>query len=257
MQKPTREFMSFVRNLPPVQGRRVRRNLWFVSITLSLIALLTVMSKAKAAGGAYVVDDAAINAPGECNIDTWYQSGRHNHSSSNASLSQDCTLKGLPNLQLGAAIAHSRDDADSETQLSPQFKTSLFAREDLGLEWALAGTAHFAFNRAHVFDGSELNLPFTYQPIRALRLNLNTGWAQAYDDGAQHHRWTWGTGVEYDLARSLTLIAERYGQRGAEQAWQAGPRFHLGERIDVDVVAGRNLTGERDQWLTTGAIVRF
>jgi hypothetical protein len=57
---------------------------------------------------------------------------------------------------------------------------------------------------------------------------------------------------------SLTLrIAERYGQQGAEQAWQAGPRFHLGERIDVDVVAGRNLTGERDRWLTTGATLRF
>lgn len=257
MPKPTREFMSFLRSLPPVQGRRVRRNVMFVSITLSLIALLTAMSNAKAAGGAYVVDDAAINAPGECNIDTWYQSGRHNQPSSNASLSQDCTLKGVPNLQLGAAIGHSRDDADSETQLSPQFKASLFAREALGLEWALSGAAHFAVNRAHAFDGGELNLPFTYQPIQALRLNLNTGWAQAYDDGEHNHRWTWGAGVEYDLARTLTLIAERYGQRGAEQAWQAGPRFHLGKRIDVDVVVGRNLTGDRDQWLTTGAALRF
>ncbi|WP_223516997.1 hypothetical protein [Pseudomonas sp. GL-B-19] len=64
MQKPTRELMSFVRSLPPVQGRKVRRNVLFVSITLSLIALLTVMSNAKAAGGAYVVDDAAIRPTG-------------------------------------------------------------------------------------------------------------------------------------------------------------------------------------------------
>ncbi|KZN19433.1 MULTISPECIES: hypothetical protein [Pseudomonas] len=257
MQKPTRHFMSLVRSLPPSQSRRLRRNLLFISITLGLITLLTVISKAHAAGGAYVVDDAAINAPGECNIDAWYQSGRHNHSSSNAVLSQDCTLKGLPNLQLGAAIQHSRDDGDSETQLSPQFKTLLFSREDLGIQLALAGSAHFTFNRDHTFDGADLNLPFTYQPIEALRLNVNAGWAHAYDDGEQNHRWTWGTGVEYDLARSLTLVAERYGQQGGEQAWQAGPRLHIGERVDVDLLVGRDLTGERDQWLTTGATVRF
>lgn len=257
MQKPTRQFMSLLRGLPPSQGRRVRRNLLFVGITLSLITLLTVISNANAAGGAYVVDDAAINAPGECNLDAWYQSGRHNHSSSNAVLSQDCTLKGLPNLQLGAAIQHNRDDGNAETLLSPQFKTPLFSREELGIQLALAGSAHFAFNRAHGFDGAELNLPLTYQPIETLRLNINAGWAHAYDDGEQNHRWTWGSGVEYDLARSLTLIAERYGQQGGEQAWQAGPRLHIGERIDVDLVIGRDLTGERNQWLTTGATVRF
>jgi opacity protein-like surface antigen len=141
--------------------------------------------------------------------------------------------------------------------LSPQFKAQIFSREDLGLELALAGSTHFAFNRAHAFDGVDLNLPFTYQPFETLRLNLNAGWTHAYDDGEQNHRWTWGTGVEYDLARSLTLIAERYGQQGGEQAWQAGPRLHVGERIDVDLVVGRNLTGERDQWLTTGATLRF
>lgn len=256
MQKPTRLFTSFMRSLPPTQSRGVRRNLLFVSLTLGLISLLSIISSANAAGGAYAVDDAGINAPGECNIDAWYQNGRHN-SSSTSVVSQDCTFKSLPSVQLGAAVQHNRDDGDSETQLSPQFKAQLFSREDLGLALALSGSAHFAFNRAHAFDGADLNLPFTYQPLETLRLNLNAGWSHAYDDGAQNHRWTWGTGAEYDLTHSLTLIAERYGQHGGEQAWQAGPRLHIGERIDVDLVVGRNLTGERDQWLTTGATLRF
>jgi len=66
-----------------------------------------------------------------------------------------------------------------------------------------------------------------------------------------------GAGAEYRVAHSLTLIVERYGQKGAEQAWQAGPRFHLGPLIDVDVVVGRSLVAERAQWLTTGATVAF
>jgi hypothetical protein len=256
MQKPTRLFTSFARSLPPAQGRMLRRNLLFVSLALSAIALLTTISNARAAGGSYAVDDAGINAPGECNIDAWYQNGRHT-SSSTSVVSQDCTFKDLPNVQLGAAVQHSRNDGSGETQVSPQFKAQLFSWQALGLEVALAGSAHVAVNRAHAFDGGDLNLPLTWQPLETLRLNLNAGWAQAYDDGEQNHRWTWGTGVEYDLAHSLTLIAERYGQQGGEQAWQAGPRLHIGQRMDVDLVLGRSLIGERDQWLTTGATLRF
>ncbi|MNT69169.1 hypothetical protein D3C72_2074670 [compost metagenome] len=63
--------------------------------------------------------------------------------------------------------------------------------------------------------------------------------------------------MEYDLADALTLIAERFGQRGGQQAWQAGPRLHIGERLDLDLVVGRDLTQDRDQWLTTGVTLRF
>jgi len=100
-------------------------------------------------------------------------------------------------------------------------------------------------------------MPLTWQPLEPLRLNLNAGWTHAYDDGEQNQRLTWGAGAEYRVAHSLTLIVERYGQKGAEQAWQAGPRFHLGPLIDVDVVVGRSLVAERAQWLTTGATLRF
>lgn len=88
-------------------------------------------------------------------------------------------------------------------------------------------------------------------------MNLNAGWAHAYNDGEQTQRLSWGTGVEYQLMDALTLIAERYGQEGGDQAWQAGPRLHFGEFVDVDLVLGRDLGGERNQWLTTGATLRF
>ncbi|WP_095144482.1 hypothetical protein [Pseudomonas sp. Irchel s3b6] len=252
-----RRTHSFTHDLPPAKRRMLRRNLMFVGMTLTAIAGLSLISKANAAGGAYVVDDGAINAPGECNVDLWNQSGRHNHSTHNLVLSQACTFKGLPGIQLGAAIEHGRDDGDGETQVSPQLKAQLLDREDLGLQLALAANAHVAINRAHAFDGADLSLPLTYTPIQTLRLNLNAGWAHAYDEGEQNHRWTWGTGVEYDLADALTLIAERFGQRGGQQAWQAGPRLHIGERLDLDLVVGRDLTQDRDQWLTTGVTLRF
>ena len=90
-----------------------------------------------------------------------------------------------------------------------------------------------------------------------MRLNLNADWSHTYNDVDQKHLLTWGTGVEYQVAHSLTLVAERYGQDGGDQAWQAGPRFHVGERVDVDLVVGRSLVGDHTQWLTTGATLRF
>ncbi|MFJ2365957.1 hypothetical protein ACIPIN_19995 [Pseudomonas sp. NPDC087697] len=254
---PDRRFTSFTRNLPPSKSRILRRNLMFVGITLTVIACLSLISKANAAGGPYVVDDGAINPPGECNVDLWNKSVRHDASSSDLVLSPACTFKALPMVQLGAAIEYNRDDGESETQLSPQLKAQLWNREDLGLQLAAAASTHFVINRAHSFDGADLTLPLTFTPFQALRLNFNAGWTQAYDNGEQNHRWTWGTGVEYDLIDSLTLVAERFGQQGAQQAWQAGPRLHIGERIDVDIVVGRNLTEDRDQWLTTGVTLRY
>ncbi|MBU4631995.1 hypothetical protein [Pseudomonas chlororaphis] len=250
-------FASLTRDLPPAKRRMLQRNLMFVTLTLSLIGLLTLVAKANAAGGAYGVDDGAINAPGECNLDLWYQSLRHQGSNHGAVFSPACTFAGLPWLQVGAALERSREDGHGETQLSPQLKAQLWNREDLGLQLALATSAHFALNRGHAFDGGDISLPLTYQPLQSLRLNFNAGWAHAYDDGQQNHRWTWGSGFEYDLGERLTLVAERYGQRGGEQAWQAGPRLHLGANLDLDLVLGGQLNEGRDRWLTSGATLRF
>lgn len=239
--------------LPPAQRRALQRNLMFIGATLGLVLLVALISNAHAAGGAYVVDDGAINAPGECNVDAWYSANRHDGGSHSETLSPACTFSTMPSVQWGAALSR----ANRETQVSPQLKAQVLARPDLGLALAVSAGAHLALDRHHGFDGAEFNLPLTWQPLAPLRLNLNAGWNHAYNDGDQQHRLTWGTGVEYQLANALTLIAERYGQQGGDQAWQAGPRLHIGEFVDVDLVLGRSLVGDRNQWLTTGATLRF
>ncbi|WP_047304089.1 hypothetical protein [Pseudomonas fluorescens] len=248
---------SWGHTLPAAKSRMLKRNLLFLALTAGATATLALCSKAQAAGGAYVVDDGAINAPGECNVDVWYQSTRHQGSSHNSVIAPACTFSQLPWVQLGAAVQRQQADGQGETQLSPLLKIALLDREDLGLQLALAGSAHWALNRHHSFDGGDLALPLTFSPAQSLRLNLNAGWTHAYDEGEQNHRWTWGTGVEYDLMPSLTLIAERYGQRGGEQGWQAGPRLHVGQHLDLDLIVGQHLSEDRDRWLTTGATLRF
>lgn len=250
-------FTAFLQDLSPHKRGVMRQNLVFVGVAVGVSLLLTLSSKAHAAGGPYVVDDGSINAPGECNVDVWYKSQRHQQSNHETELSQDCTFKALPSVQFGAAVSHGHDDGDRETQVSPKIKAQVFSDDDLGLEVALAAGANFALNRRHSFDGADLTVPMTYQPFESLRLNVSTGWTHEYDDGKQRRSWTWGTGVEYALAESLTLIAERFGQQGADQGWQAGPRLHLGKKVDIDLVVGRHLNNDRERWLATGATLRF
>ena len=243
--------------LPPTKRRALQRNLMFIGLTLGILLTLALLSKANAAGGAYGVDDGAINAPGTCNVDAWYSANRHTGSTHNETLSPACTSASVPWVQWGAALSRATSAGKGETQLSPQLKAQVLSRQDLGLEMAVSAGAHVALDRRHGFDGADFNVPLTWQPLPPLRLNLNAGWSHAYNDGDQQHRLTWGTGFEYQVAPVLTVIAERYGQEGGDQAWQAGPRFHFGELVDVDLVVGRSLVGERDQWLTTGATLRF
>ncbi|MGP0011195.1 MAG: hypothetical protein ACLPL7_00695, partial [Pseudomonas sp.] len=68
---------------------------------------------------------------------------------------------------------------------------------------------------------------------------------------------TWPSGMENDVLKSLTLVAERFGQQDGDQGWQAGPRLHIGKNLDIDLVAGQHLSGDHDRWFTTGATVRF
>nr|WP_314878274.1 hypothetical protein [uncultured Pseudomonas sp.] len=250
-------FMPISNSLPPSEVSMLPRKLQLFSVITVSIILLSIVPNAHAAGGVYAVDDGGVNAPGECNVDLWHQSARHDHANQQSVLSPACTFGALPWAQLGIEVEHGRQDGLSQTQLSPQLKVPLFEREALGLQVALASSAHVALNRSHAFDGADLNLPLTYSPSQAMRLNLNAGFSQVYDDGRRDHRWGWGAGLEFDLGQNLTLIVERYGQHGGEQAVQAGPRLHIGNSIDLDLVFGNNLAEGRDRWLSTGTTLRF
>lgn len=52
-----RHLHALTRDLPATHGRRLRRNLLFTGLTLTIIGCLTLIARAHAAVDAYVVDD--------------------------------------------------------------------------------------------------------------------------------------------------------------------------------------------------------
>lgn len=57
--RQSQKAKSTFQQLPASKQRALRRNLIFVGATLSIILVLSLLSKAYAAGGSYVVDDGA------------------------------------------------------------------------------------------------------------------------------------------------------------------------------------------------------
>jgi hypothetical protein len=119
--------------------------------------------------------------------------------------------------------------------------------------------------------GSFVYLPATISLHENFRINVNGGWL--YDAEAKIHYLTWGAGFEWNFVKPLTLIGEVYGQAGSlpaveagdppspnsirEPRMQAGLRFTPQEKIDIDLIWGRNITGENAHWLTVGVNLRF
>jgi hypothetical protein len=97
-------------------------------------------------------------------------------------------------------------------------------------------------------------VPTTIKLHDQLRVHLNTG--VLADD---HSHLTWGAGIEWQVEKSWSLIAESFGLTGHldQPRLQAGLRFAPGNPVDIDIIYGHNVTGESAHWITTGLTVRF
>ncbi|MBM2587450.1 hypothetical protein JQX00_23210, partial [Pseudomonas sp. AFW1] len=77
--------------LPAALRRALSWRLGFVAAALACVLLLALLSEARAAGGAYRVDDGEIDPVGECNLDAWHQRERHHGNRYQSVLSPACT----------------------------------------------------------------------------------------------------------------------------------------------------------------------
>jgi hypothetical protein len=102
-----------------------------------------------------------------------------------------------------------------------------------------------------------VNVPFTIKIGDDFRLNVNTGWS--FNSISDTNHFTWGVGLEWDLQKSWTLVAEIFGQTTirTEPRMQLGVRHSPTKDIDIDIVYGHNIAGENANWITAALTVRF
>lgn len=219
-------------------------------------------TQAQAAGGAFAVDDSEVGKPGECKVESWVSFG--DNKDFIGAVSPACVVNiGRP-VELGAQVQRARGDGEWGTGLTLKAKTNLIPLEGNRFGLGLSGSTSWDLVTGDNTGGT-INVPLTFEVSEQFKINLNAGWLHETEG---HLNWlTWGAGFEWNFVKPVTLIAEVFGQAGnlpdgapgstREPRLQAGLRYTPVENIDVDLIYGRNITGEDANWVTLGLNLRF
>jgi hypothetical protein len=98
-------------------------------------------------------------------------------------------------------------------------------------------------------------VPATYRLSETMRINVNAGWL--WDRPRDRHYLTYGLGFDWKLTDVLQWTIETFGQAGASDVpsvvrprFQTGMRYRPNEIFSIDLIYGRNMTGENADWIT-------
>jgi hypothetical protein len=126
--------------------------------------------------------------------------------------------------------------------------------EDAMFGMAIAGGGGFDLTSRETAEWS-VTVPVSIRLSEIFIVNLNVGglWDRIEDRSFV----TWGAGFMLTLSEPLMLIGEVFGEGSERPGAQLGLRYTPHEKIDFDLIYGRNLTGEKSDWLTFGVNLRF
>jgi len=225
-------------------------------------AMVTLLSgSADAAGGAFVVDDAAVDDPFACKIES--SASFASNTAFVGMTTPACVLPLFRPTEIGFNIVRTRNqDGDWGTGLVAKAKMNLLPVETGKVGLAVVGGSAFDLVTGE-YAGSFFNVPVTYTVSDSFKVNANVGWI--YEREGDRHSASYCVGVEWVPAKPFTLIAEVFGvlTPNPEARTVTDPRFQAGIRItpidtmDFDVIYGRNIFGENANWITVGLNVRF
>lgn len=231
-----------------------------VMLVSAVAAAALWSSDARAAGAAYAVDTAEVNEPGACKVESW-MSAASNHDFF-AAVTPTCVLDIARPVEASVQISRARADQEWSTGATPKLKTNIMPSAIGSWGVALSAAASYDTNTG---DNTALfaTIPATLRLSNVVRINLNGGWQ--WDRIADRHYLTYGAGTDWRTPDNVwTVTAELFGQLGAANvASVVAPRFQLGlrwrpvDRFNIDLIYGRNITGENANWITLATVVRF
>ncbi len=229
---------------------------------IMVLAALAAAGEARAASGAFAVDDAAVDAPGRCKVEAWLSAANNPMSDWSAAIAPACALPLLGHrFELGATYLRTSAAGEHGSGVSVKTKTPLpgldFALNDrFGVALVWGGSFNAATAKTHTMF---FNAPVTLRITDALTININAGYHE--DKVERYNAVTWGAGFEFNMKSisldKFTLIAETFSNHRDHTATQIGLRFTPIGKLDIDLIYGYNLASEEANWLTLGLNYRF
>jgi hypothetical protein len=213
-----------------------------------------------AAGAAYQVDTADVSDAGNCKVESWvsFASNRDFF----AAVSPSCAMNVGRPLELSIQASRGRSDGEWATGLAPKAKLNIVPTAIGSFGLALSATAGYDMTTRET-TGFTIAAPVTLRLSDVMRINLNAGWQ--WDRLLDRHYLYYGVGYDWRTPDNVyTFTAEVFGLAGsADDPSVTRPRFQTGfrwrpiDRWSVDLIYGRNITGENANWLTIATILRF
>lgn len=220
-------------------------------VAAAFAVLQVAASSAIAAGGAHIVDDAGVETPGSCHLETWLS--RHGSGSGSFNLAPACTLNALPQVEFGAAVERTWHSG-TDTIAGPALKINLRPL-DSGLGLGLVGRAAWSLPAAE-FDSVSLIAPVSLRLSEQLRANFNVGWVHT-PDSDQADRAFIGAQIEADLTDSLMAMGEVFTQGEGHIGGQLGLRWSpVPGTISLDLLTGWSTETASPWTVTIGMTIR-
>jgi hypothetical protein len=225
-------------------------------VCLGLTVLCPVL-EALAAGGAHIVDDAEVETPGVCHLETW--ATRFIPGDGYFNLAPACTTLKMPWLEIGVADQHYWDEITIGPLLGPSMKVNFQSVEKTGLGVGLGLSAGVNVQTGEPGFAQLLAL-VTYQLNEKVRLNFNAGWNYLVSDVP--NALFYGVQVEADVGGGVSLMLEAFGRtQGGLVGSQVGLRFTPTvwgrEPFDFDLLVGTSFDQTSTRFVTLGVTVRY
>ncbi|MCC5980645.1 MAG: hypothetical protein JJU26_02885 [Oceanicaulis sp.] len=221
----------------------------FSALALSLSAIPTAFAN----GGPYAVDDAGIATPGKFKLEAW--SSFANNGDRVYLVSPGFTLEALPFIEFELTAESRRADGEWATTFAPAAKIALRDIDEHGYGLALSiGSGHAGVIRNA--DTLYAVVPLSVPVNDRLNLHFNAGVER--DLTENETVGVWGMAAQVMATDRLELIGEVFGAENDRPGWQAGIRPYVFDgNVALEIVYGRNLDGERADWLTLGLSFEF
>lgn len=225
----------------------------YLFVLSALAVSLSAMPASLANGGPYAVDDAGIATPGKFKLESW--SSFANNGDRVWLASPGFTLEALPFVEFELTVESRRTDGEWATTFAPAAKIALRDIDEHGYGLALSvGSGHAGVIRNA--DTLYAVVPLSVPVNERLNLHFNAGVER--DLTEKETVGVWGMAAQVMAHDRLELIGEVFGAENDRPGWQAGIRpFLFDGNVALDIVYGRNLDGERADWLTVGLAFEF
>lgn len=232
-------------NHPGRHGARPSPSAWLGVLG----GLCWITSQAHAAGGHHAVDDAAILAPGQCEMEIW--ADRERHGSRTLFHAGPACRIGPVEVGLNADRFHETG-AGSATFAGPQVKWAHAVTDTVGVG-VLAATGWR--DRSPRVRSSLWLIAGTWQAHENLAVHVNLG-KDFHRGGERPDTRRAGAAVEWAATPAWSFVAERFRESDTN-LWRLGARYALSEGNSLDLSQARGLHGSAPPWWTLGVTWAF